>query len=613
MSKAKKAILKQNPQNAEKVSLIAGMSSMVVFAVLACIVLLVCNYNYLQKIEDLSIFMSGSEWFSECMRRPAGLLTWFATFLTQFLYYPWLGATVLIVLLLMLWWLIYRSFALPRTLFPLAGVVPALLLLTVLTPGYLIFLMKTPGFVFSGVLGVALAVAVYGLYRRLTGRFYRALVLVAVVLAYPLFGFYSLLAAGLCLLHELVADRCLWLMALAVVLAAAVPQLYFYFGDAHVMQSRIYIAGLPRYGAESSALWWPWIACFCLLALQALGGRALGNLGKKGLGALAAGCLLPAAAMVALVLCSYRDANFNVYLKMDRAVQDGDYAAALAAARSLKEEPTRVTGLYTHLALQRMNLAGDSLFTFPFAAAEYASPRPDMALLTTCSRSINFGFGRINDCYRWCMEDMVEYGPRVDYLKYMSKCALLNGEYDLARRYLRKLSRTMFHKDWAERYMAYADNPESMDSDPELSKMRPLMAHGNYIGGDGALVESYLSASLAGMAGGPPELLELSLQFNLIRKSIQDFWPRFLPYARSHERLPVHYQEAALLFSTLEGKIDWRNFKIDPAVATRFETFMKMAKANGHNSKDTNRELFRPYFGDTYWYYYFFTTGLKTK
>ena len=107
-------------------------------------------------------------------------------------------------------------------------------------------------------------------------------------------------------------------------------------------------------------------------------------------------------------------------------------------------------------------------------------------------------------------------------------------------------------------------------------------------------------------------MVELSLQFNMIRKNIPDFWPRFMLYARTHDRLPRHYQEAAILFSTLEGKVDWHQFNIDNDVSASFAKFMNLANQNSRLSEDANREIFRPMFGDTYWFYYFFTKGLKT-
>ena len=119
-------------------------------------------------------------------------------------------------------------------------------------------------------------------------------------------------------------------------------------------------------------------------------------------------------------------------------------------------------------------------------------------------------------------------------------------------------------------------------------------------------------AEIQALAGGPPALVELSLQFNMKQKDIAEFWPRFMLYARTHDRLPVHYQEAALLFSALENEVDWHRFAIDPEIAERFERFMTMARQNSNYSEEYNRKAFHKDFSDTYWFYYFFINDLKT-
>jgi len=45
-----------------------------------------------------------------------------------------------------------------------------------------------------------------------------------------------------------------------------------------------------------------------------------------------------------------------------------------------------------------------------------------------------YHYGKINYCYRWCMEDMMMNGMKIDNLKYFVKSCLLNGEIALAKK-----------------------------------------------------------------------------------------------------------------------------------------------------------------------------------
>ena len=91
-------------------------------------------------------------------------------------------------------------------------------------------------------------------------------------------------------------------------------------------------------------------------------------------------------------------------------------------------------------------------------------------------RPLFYFTGHINECYRWSMEYMVEYGKRVSNLKYMVKCAIVNQEYALAQKYNSLLSQTLFHKDWARKYQAFIDQPELTESDNEIQAIRRLLA-----------------------------------------------------------------------------------------------------------------------------------------
>ena len=585
--------------------------AMALFGIVSFIILIAGHSEYLRRLELLSLFMSGKDFLAECMSVPGGFIDWISAFFNQLFYYPAAGSLLFTLFLILLWILTAKATGLKGLSVLTAGVVPAMLFLFPLLPGYEVFTVKTDAFAWTGIFGFGASLLILWAFRNSRYPATDLAVVVAALALYPPLGFYALFGLLLCVIEGIVLRRKWWVLVVAAVGVAVWPQICFYCFESHTMASRIYLSGLPRMGENPGNLMTPyWIAIGWIALLTATGMKLETLRNKKSFPLCTSAVFL--LSLGAMIILPYRDPNFSATNRITLALEERDYEKALEAARDLDERPTRLNNLLTHAALNHLGATGDRLFTFPISDNPYNTRFPGNALREAGARPVYYHFGRVYDAYRWGMEDMVEYGPRVEYLDLMARCALLTGDLPLARRYASMLQKTAFHKERARTYLRYADNPAEMDNDPEFSTIRPYMAFNNSLGGDNAMIETYLSQSIAALEGGPAPLVELSMQYNLIRKSIENFWPRFILYARNHQRIPRHYQEAAILFSTLENRIDWHQFNIDPDVQQRFNTFMEMAQRNSANPEAVNAELFLPLFGDTYWYYYFFVNNLKT-
>ena len=106
---------------------------------------------------------------------------------------------------------------------------------------------------------------------------------------------------------------------------------------------------------------------------------------------------------------------------------------------------------------------------------------------------------------------------------------------------------------------------------------------------------------------GSAELLEIALQSNLEMKNSERFWPLFNFYIQTHSRIPVHYQEAALLFVALNKNVDISKINFDSKVLNNFGEFMRMAKQYEKQSRRELEPMYMKDFDKTYWYYYFFS------
>ena len=96
-----------------------NIGTLFVFLITALYYLLVLNKNFLFKIQEYSLFLPDKYFFVQQMKTPGGLLSWLGTFLTQFFYYPWLGSTIFILLVLLVQLLTIKAYKIPSKYYSL--------------------------------------------------------------------------------------------------------------------------------------------------------------------------------------------------------------------------------------------------------------------------------------------------------------------------------------------------------------------------------------------------------------------------------------------------------------------------------------------------------------
>lgn len=596
-----------------------NISSFLLFLAIAVYYLPIFNKDYLIKLQELSLFIPTKLFFLTQMKVPGGLLSWMGTFLTQFFYYPWLGSAIFIGLVVLVQFLTIKAFKLAWKHYPLVLVVSFALLLTVTQLGYMIFDIKTQGYAYFSLLGFASVLAVNWAYRTLSSPLIRTLSLALfIILFYPLFGFFALFAGLLAIVYELLQlrkdkQRARLTTVLAGLLTLVlVPYLYYRFYYTQLEVSHIYVSGLPSIALHGpvSKLWWPYLAIvlsfLCLVIFSSLTIRK--ERSKLTAFAMATIGLL---SLYGFVRLNFTDENFHTELSMDFAVFDNRWEDVLKLAKKQKDEPTRMIAMNTTLALQKLNRAGDELFYFPVGNKPTASPWPTR-LIVLAGKRMYYQYGKANFCYHWCMEDMVERGMKVESLKYMVKCSLVKGEFELARKYNDVLAKTLFHKDWAVKYGKYIENPKLMLQDKEFNAIRPLTAFEDGLFDDNGALEIFILNNFAKLKEGTPEMFEIGLQSAMMIKDSGLFWPLFIQYINTHKTIPRHYQEAALFFAYFEKKVDVSSLSFNPQVIADFKELLSTIDVNVGNSREMNQKIFARLFQHTYWYYYFFGKNIAT-
>lgn len=604
------------------------------FCVVAWVLLAFYESAQLQRIEAQSLFLSGQLFFDTSMKVPAGLLGYIGCFMTQFFYYPILGATIFVMMLALVCRLTIKAFSIPRQWMILA-VIPMFLLLASNTQlGYWIYYIKFPGFYYVATLGTIVSLLAIWLFNKLSYKLHIPFIVVWMVFGYPLFGFYALFS-GFCMALTVLSlairnknkMRIMFdgiaVLIVALVLFYEVP-FFWYDYYSTVAKEYIHTAGLPSYHWDITAdhfrssiiiYWIPLILLFVLQTVLSIFYKAVPSQVKEGVAYKALKCAVVVACLCFAYCYWYNNENFRIENKQDLAMWNGEWRKVADLGHE-SELPSRQIVLNRNIALLNLGRAGEEMFTYPDGSADIDAPI-NVHLTHTGGLMSYWCYGKYNFCYRWCVENAVEHGWKVEYLKHAVRSMLLQGEYTLARRYINILKRTLFHKEWAERYEKFADNPSSIVKNPEFHTSLQMCIYPDVLDVDESFVEAYLMNNLANgyVFEHTPVYAEAALMACLVRKDGKAFWnnlQRYL-YKRKLMRLPTHYQEAVILFSQLNRNIDASRIPIDERVRQRFNSFMRKTRDyKGMKEKDM-APYFKKDFSDTYWYFYFFVRELKTN
>ena len=604
---------------------LSSVALLAVALILMGVLLLCRESDYLWKVQELNLFLNTKLFFTQQMVVPGGMLTYLGTYFTQYFYHPWQGVAILTLWWVLLMWLTGKTFRIPRQWAVVLLVPVVLLLLSIVTLDYWIYYLKLRGHFFATTVGTTVAVAAVWAYRSLPSRYGLSSlwVVVSVVLLYPFFGAYGLAAAVLMAVMTWSLPSRTWFWKgidtlLALVAVIVVPRLYCLHTFCQTSMDDIYRAGLPLFTIteEHSAYYLPLklLAVFFLILAATMWVKRSETVRHFSRWAVAH-VLLLALLVWGCLHFWYNDYNFHKELSMQYCIEQEDWEGVLSEAKNLEDEPTRAIVMMKNLALFRLGRQGDEMYHYRTGAKAPNSPIP-VHMIQIIGRTIYYHYGHVNFCYRWCLEDGVEFGWRAEYLKCLTRCALVNGEYQVARKYINLLKKTKFHRDWALEQEKFLNNEAALRADKGYGPVFHMMHYTDLLASDQSLVERYLMQHFAMSESDDPMYQEQTLLSALWMKDIETFWPHFLHYAALHPEahMPIHYQEAAYLYAQLEPwRVDVSHMPFDPVVIQTYNQFMEQATRltqQGYSEEDI-RDMLYNQFGHTFYFEYYLIRNQK--
>lgn len=586
--------------------------------------LVVRNSDMLFMAQNKSFFSSDLAFLHECMTVPGGLVSWLASYLTQFFYYPVLGSAIMLCLWMISLWVSKFAFGVRTEWMAVLAVPIVCLLVSTIDTGYWLYYLKQTGYWFYGTVGylaAMLLVLFYSLFRK---RFDRIIVFVLMILTYPFIGWYALLAMAYATLQTLRRLRDgdssliyrLGPPILAIVLIIAVPfGCYYLYSD--VRLEDMWLMGFPSFtnsDMHSFTPEWP----FIIMGIVPLLFPFLPKQPSKGLTAWAAygtTILILVGATLWTEARDFQNYNYHAEMRMYRAAENSDWDSVLDEMGNLPGDADRQMVLLKNIALLNKGELGTKMFAYNNMGETPTNGFDTLHvhMVQTAAPLIYYYHGKTNFTVRWCIENSVEFGIDFDNLKMLARCALISGEMDAAKKYLDILSSSTFYRDWAERLRPITRNPKLIEKYPEFDSVRELRDHmGSVLDGDNGLCEMYLLNYFSNTMNKDSKLLqELTLNYALVQKDIQLFWPRFFLYATLHpgEEMPMHYQEAAYLYGTLEPQnVDISKMPFDPKMVQRYQGFQQLSQQllqSGMSAPQVG-EAMKVSYGNTFWWFYFF-------
>ena len=597
----------------------------VLFALFASWMLVGMNSDYFFTVQERSLFLANQIFFDEMTATPGGLLHWAGSFLTQFFYYPTLGASLLILIWLTTYGVTIKAFRLNHTWSHLALIPITALLCSTIDLGYWLYQIKIPGYWFSESLSMLLVMLGVWLGRIQRGSWRYIWLGVWIAGGYPLLGWYALLGGILMAIIYIIeseksgSQQFVPLIYIAT-LVGIVPLLWYY----HYNQNRLedaWICGFPQFEVKDCTSWITLAPFFVMVAscLILPFNKILQNRIKGRMQTIIIRTIVIVGCAVVTWIANFSDYNYHAEMRMYRYAEEGKWGKILQEARECKDTPTRQMVILKNIALMNLGQMGNQMFQYD-NGGKLLHTRDNLTtnLVHTAAPMLYYQHGMLNYCIRWSIENGVEYGFTANDLKLLARCSLLGGEFNAAKKYINLLKLTTFHRKEAEKLEEFYNHPEKIYQSDEFKVVRELHRYvAENLDSDNGLCEMYLIHYYSNMTNNvSPLVQEVTLNYALISRNIQLFWPKFFNYAELHEgeEMPVHYQEAAYLYGNLEKSVNISQMPFDRKIIEKYKKFNETVQAymrKGMTDEEV-AEAVKPSFGNTFWWFYFFCNDVKT-
>lgn len=274
-----------------------------------------------------------------------------------------------------------------------------------------------------------------------------------------------------------------------------------------------------------------------------------------------------------------------------------------AAEQHNPDTPLSVVCL--NLALGKTGQLGERMFQFFQNGTDGLIP--DFVRDYTIPLTVNevyFHLGMINTSQRYVFEAMEanpSYHKSTRCIRRLVETNLLNGEYEVAAKYLTLLKHTLFYKKWAEETETYLYKESEINSHPVWGTLRQMRYTEDFLFSEnekdmmlGLLLVQNKSNRLA---------FEYLLAYTLLNRDIESFL-KYYPMGKNmgYTAIPRSYQEALVyVWTQSHPNFQGMPWSISPIIMREVTEF-----ATHYVRAPKDEAFFLNRFGQSYWYYLLF-------
>lgn len=428
--------------------------------------------------EQYQMFLFDIGYFLERIVLPGGLADYISEFLVQFYYMPVLGGTIIALLLMSIQaisWGLMKQYGM-KAVFPgyLLSFVPSIVLWCA---------MGDQNLLLSFVVALSGALLMGWIHNRFHNRLVKVVFeLVSTALVYwflgPVVFLYAALMIGDTLmkgkqnghiLSSLGYSACLLILTVAWILLTTQSlqyPLYRIFSGLNYYRYPGTVSPLPL-----GVMIWTVVVVFFGMVPD----------GHAWIKKLQQSKLVMALAYVLVIVASWFgikasfDAMTYDLIDYDFLVRTEQWDKIIEKAE--KKPATTPLGVScVNLALSQKGQLADRLFEFYQNGGEGLFPTFTRDMISPVSTAeIFFRLGMVNDAERYmfeAQEAIPNYRKSARLTRRIIECEIINGNYQVAAKLLRRLQKTLFYSNWANQTMALLGNEKAINRHPVYGKLR---------------------------------------------------------------------------------------------------------------------------------------------